>query len=443
MSVVILTAIAGVFILFSRLIFGKWFNHLALYTAVWYMMLALYEIKLMEYVDIKPMAWLSLTGAFIAFFLGSITVFVARKCFNKPTVNIKPLSGEMILFADEGRIIKYALLFFSLTGLLGVVLQWIALIHKFGSITAVIVQANLLYRMRVEGKLVNELPYVFVAAFAAVFLSGIYSAYKNRLTWLTLLPIITVILKDISNAGRIGMMTALLIFISSFFLYRHIAPKKQSKKNRTGLFFTAAIVVGLIIGGAVVVKSSRGTIEHYAASSRQLNKLQDGFLITPSMYLYFSSHVGVYSEYLEKDFDEDNSKFGEFTFQPIYNVLAKFNMVEAPEVFEKGYFIPMWTNTSTYLKPLHSDFGSAGLYIVPFLLGLAASFYWFRLFEKKKGMDLAILSFLYVLIILSYLTMLSRHSFWTLSLIMLVVILPFLERLTKRKYRINKLLSGN
>lgn len=443
MSVLILTAVAVVFILLSRLIFGKWFNHLALYTAVWYMMLALYEIKLMEYVDIKPMAWISLTGAFLAFFAGSVTVFVARKCFNKPTSDIKPSSGEMLLFADEGRIIKYALLFFSLTGLFGVIYQWIALVHKFGSITAVIVQANLLYKMRVEGKLVNELPYVFVAAFSGVFFSGIYSAYKNRLTWLTLLPIVAVILKDISNAGRAGMMTALLIFIASFFLYRHIAPKRKSKKNRAGLVITAAIVLGLIIGGAVIVKSSRGTIENYAASSRQLNKLKKGYLITPSLYLYFSSHVGVYSEYLAEDFDEDDSMFGEFTFQPIYNVLAKFDVVKQPTVYEKGYYIPMWTNTSTYLRPLHRDFGSAGLYIVPFLMGLAASFYWYRLFERKKGVDLAVLSFLYVLIMFSYVTMLSRYSFWTLSLIMLVLVLPYMERLIERKYRKKELLSGS
>ncbi|MGE5680356.1 MAG: O-antigen polymerase [Bacillota bacterium] len=438
MSVVILTAIAVVFILVSRLIFGKWFNHVALYTAVWYMMLTLYEIRLMEYFDLKPITWIALTGAYIAFFSGSVTVFVARKCFNKPTANIKPSAGEMILFADEGRIIKYALLFFSLTGLFGVLYQWMALIHKFGSITAVIVQANLLYKMRVEGKLVNELPYVFVAAFSGVFLSGIYSAYKNRLTWLSLLPIVAVILKDISNAGRAGMLTALFIFISSFFLYRHIAPKKESKKGRAGLIITAAIVVGLIIGGSVIVKSSRGTIENYAASSSQLNKLKKNFLISPSIYLYFSSHIGVYNAYLEKDFYDDNSMFGEFTFQPIYNVLAKFNFVKQPPAFEKGYYIPMWTNTSTYLKSLHGDFGSAGIYIVPFLMGLAASFYWYRLFEKKKGTDLAILSFLYVLIMFSYVTMLSRYSFWTLSLIMLVIVIPYLERLVGRKRRIKE-----
>ncbi|MCU7496363.1 MAG: oligosaccharide repeat unit polymerase [Ignavibacteria bacterium] len=425
------------------MIFGKWFNHLALYTAVWYMMLALYEIKLMEFVDIKPMAWISLTGAYISFFLGSITVFVARKCFNKPTTNIEPSHGEIILFADDGRIIKYALLFFSLTGLFGVIYQWIALIHKFGSITAVIVQANLLYRMRVEGKLVNELPYVFVAAFAGVFLSGIYSAYKNRLTWLSLIPIIAVILKDISNAGRAGMLTALLIFIASFFLYRHIASEKVTKKSRTGLLISAAIILGLIIGGAVIVKSSRGTIENYAASSKQLNKLKNSLLISPSIYLYFSSHVGVYSEYIEHDFDEDKYMFGEFTFQPFYNILAKFGMVETPPTFDKGYFIPMYTNTSTYLKPLHGDFGNAGLYVVPFLLGLTASFYWYRLYEKKKGVDLAILSFLYVLIMYSYITILSRYSFWTLSLIMLVFVIPFMERLIERKIKVKKILSGS
>ncbi|HEX2868920.1 MAG TPA: O-antigen polymerase [Ignavibacteriales bacterium] len=441
MSVLILTAIALIFIFISKMIFGKWFNHLALYTAVWYMMLALYEIKLMSYVDIKSTAWVAIAGAFLCFFLGSVTVYVARKCLNRPTSDIKPLDGEMLLFADGGRMVKYALLFFSITGLAGVLYQWMALIHKFGSVTAVIVQANLLYRLRVEGKLENDLPYVFVAAFSGVFFSGIYSAYKNKVSWLAIIPIVTVILKDISNAGRAGMLTALLIFVSSFFLYRHVAAEREKKKKRFGIILTGVLVVGLVIGGAVLVKSSRGTIESYSASSRQLNKLKKGLLISPSIYLYFSSHVGVFSEYMERDYDKP-SVIGEFTFRPVFNLLAKFGFVQRPIDYERGYYIPMYTNTSTYLKLVHRDFGDSGLYVVPYLLGLFASFYWYRLYERKGGLDLAILSFLYVLIMFSYITMLSKYSFWTLSLVMVLAVLPFMEKWTQKRVLLNKNISG-
>lgn len=433
MLILVLTFIAFISIVLSKHIFGKWFNHLAIYTFVWYMVITLYELKLMSYVEVKPTAWIVMGAAFISFFLGTITVFLARRAGNKETKNFTSSDEPMVIFSDGGKVIRYALIVCSVIGLFAVAFQWMALIKKFGSVAAVIIQANIIYTLRVEGKMTDALPYVYIIAYIGVFFSGIYTAYKNKLTLLALLPIIAIILKEISNASRAGMMMAFFMFIASFFLYRHLYPTKiKGKSSKVRLIIATLSIMGLVLAGAGIVRSTRGSIENFSASSRQLKKLKGGFLITPSLYLYFSSHIGVLSEYLDRDYDY-SSMFGETTFQPIYNFVSKTGIVRHPDFYEKGYFIPMWTNTATYLRYIHSDFGPAGLYIFPYLLGLFTSFYWYRLFDKKKATDLIMLSFLYVIIMFSYVTIISRSASWFLSLFVLMITVPLMEGFLRRR----------
>ena len=80
----------------------------------------------------------------------------------------------------------------------------------------------------------------------------------------------------------------------------------------------------LFVGSATIIKDFRGTFESYKASSSSLNKLEKGLIISPSIYLYVSSHVGVLSKYFQDP--REKAMFGENTFQPIYNFLSKFGI---------------------------------------------------------------------------------------------------------------------
>ncbi|MCX6149588.1 MAG: O-antigen ligase [Ignavibacteriales bacterium] len=429
MTIIFLTTISFLTILISKIIFQKWFNHIALYTGAWYLMLLLYELRMMRYIDLSATTWIAIIGAFLSFIFGSVMVVAARNVFIKDD-NVFQETKDLGIFADDGRIIRIAILISSIIGILSAIQHWMVLIKKFGSIASAIIQANLVYRLRTSGELEGVIPYVYIIAYVGVFLSGIYIAYKNKVTILSALPFIAVIMKEIGNASRAGMLISIFLFVSSYFLTKHLIVANKNvkiKKNKTRLVISVAVLISLFILAAGLVRTSRGAIENYSAASRSLSQYKGGFFITPSLYLYFSSHVGVLSQYLEKDFYY-TAMFGETTFQPIYNFLSKFEIVKHPLFYEKGYFMPMWSNTATYIRPLHADFGIVGIYIVPFILGFSASFYWFKFFEKRKTIYLVILSYLYVVIMFSFLTMITRSATWLVSFVLLLLVIPFMEK---------------
>lgn len=434
MIIITLTVVSIISLLVGKYIFGKWFNHITLYVLTWYVVLSLYELKLMKFIDLLPIAWWAITMAFLGFFLGSITVYFARRNYYPIQSKIKENEARLKILSDNGVAIKYAILFCSIVGLGATIQHWIILINMFGSIPAVLIAANLIYRMRVEGEIIGVVPYIYIISYAGVFLSGLYIAYKNRITLISILPFIAIILKEIASVSRAGMLLALFLFASSFFLTRYAIIRTANEKFRIGkikLTLSITFLIGLFIMGAGLVRSSRGSLESYSASSRALNQFKSGFFITPSLYLYLSSHVGVLSKYLEEDFDYPPD-YGKTSFQTAYNFLSKFGFVEKPPSYERGYLIPMWTNTATYLRPLHSDFGIVGMFLFPYALGMLASFYWYKFLNQRKIFDLVILSFLYVIVAFSFLTMITRSAFWLLGLIMVLIIVPIVEKFAIR-----------
>ena len=78
----------------------------------------------------------------------------------------------------------------------------------------------------------------------------------------------------------------------------------------------------------------------------------------------------------------EHPRFGENTFAPIYGILARIKVVEPPDWFQRGYNVPMWSNTATYLREIHADFGYIGLALFPYLLGLVTTFFWFKLYQN-------------------------------------------------------------
>jgi oligosaccharide repeat unit polymerase len=312
---------------------------------------------------------------------------------------------------------------------------WKVLIDKFGSIPGVFLNALTIYRSRVaEGGVEGVIPYTGFLPFSGVFLSGLYVAYKKRIGVITLLPFMAVILNQVAVFGRAGILFAFFLFIVTIILFRHyLSSNRTANEQGTKLKLTVIliIIVSLAVASAGLIRSFRHTIESYSASSQSLENLRGGFFITPSLYLYASSHVGVLNAYLRDDFNEDKM-IGETTFQPFYNFISKLEWVKHPEFYEKGYFIPMWTNTGTYLRDLFGDFGVSGVILIPFFLGLFASLFWFKFCEQGRLWQLVILIFLFVIIMFSFLVMYTKFASFLFNLVFLLLLLPLLEKLAVR-----------
>ena len=410
MLVLLVAVISLLGIILGKLLFRKWVNHLTLYCFVMGGLIFLYELKLLPYHDIIPEAWFFIIGSSISFLLGILTIISARNLFPSAQL-LDSLKREITLriFADNGKTLKYTVLFFSFIGLFVAVQRWYVLINLFGSIPGVLANAAIVYRLNVHREIKEFIPILPYFVYVAVFFSGIYTAYKGRFSYITFLPFIGIILKELTYFGRGEMLFSLMEFSFSFFLFRHLLsedPSKRFRFSRANAFFAATLLVLLMVVSASLIRVSRGSYENYRGASKELKQLEENFIISPSIYLYLSSDIGVFSKYIEKG--EESAKFGQNTFLIVYEFLSRLNVVEKPNVFQKGYFIPMWTNTGTYIRELHADFGVIGVFLVPFLLGLLITWLWFKFYEEKSLVVFTFLVYLYVVVGFSFLVMSSR-----------------------------------
>ena len=175
---------------------------------------------MLPYVDVIPLAWFFIGASFLSFVFGTLTVISARNLFSNNQNTIQKSNIYMPIFADEGKALKYSILFFSFIGLFVAIQRWVVLIHMFGSIPAVIINANIVYRLNVNQEIKEFLPVLPNFIYVGVFLTGIYTAYKGKFSFLTFFPFIDIVIKELTYFGRGEILFAFFEFIFAFFLFR-------------------------------------------------------------------------------------------------------------------------------------------------------------------------------------------------------------------------------
>lgn len=438
MSVLLSLLIGTSAIVLGKYLFKKWFNHLFIYSASWMIFVSLYELRLIRYISINEETWVLVVSTFLFFCLGILTIFSARACFNRQSNRMPNLLKNPILEENDKieRAINLYLILFTVIGLIGAIQHWYVLINKFGSIPAALIEANLIYKLRVKGDIEGTIPYLNAFSYAAVFLGGIVTAYKGRLTLRASAPFIAVIIHGLASVGRAGIFLAFLEFAIVFFLFRHLITNsstkfKASKKN---IVIAVFIILILFIGSTTIIRTIRGTFEEYKASTQTLKTLEKSYLITPSIYFYFSSNIGVLSKYFEHGGEE--KLFGENTFLPVYNLLSRFGLVHELQIYPKGYYIPIWSNSATFIRELHEDYGYVGVFLFPFLLGLITTLYWYKFFENFNFYHFIILVYLNLIVAFSVFYTITRAAVWILSLLILFATFNYI---IGHKNRLNKI----
>ena len=430
MSVLLITIIFFLGTVLSKLLFNKWFNHLSLYCFIMGGLIFLYELKLFPYHDIIPLAWFYYLASFLSFILGIVTVISAKDLFPPKQLNSNKSVIQSPIFRNDGKILKYSVLFFSLIALFVAVQRWVVLIGMFGSIPSVLVNASVVYRLNVRQEIKEFIPILPAFVYVAVFLSGIFTAYKGKITFLTFLPFIAIILKELTYFGRAELLLTMMEFLFSFFLFRHLLNNDSSKRfkfSKINAAITFTLLLVLLIATASFIRVGRGARENYVGVSRELRQLSENMIISPSVYLYLSSDAGVFSKYLEAGGEDVN--FGENTFFIFHVFLSRLGVIQKPGFFSKGYHIPMWSNTGTFLRELHADFGIAGIFLVPYLIGLIITWLWFKFYEEKSLYVFAFLVYFYLIIGFSFLTLVTKLNQWYISLLLILLFLPLLEKL--------------
>ena len=429
MSILIINFIAILSILLSKYLFKKWFNHLFLYTISWDIFLTLYQLKFINYNNISNEAFIIFFIVHMSVIAGALTVFLARKVtpFNSSNVNNTEISS--IFFDNDFRIIRMIIILVSFAGLFSAYQNWSYLLEKFGSFTAIMIRAHTIYRLRIAGELNGGTPYLSILPYIGVIFSGIYTAIKNKITLYTFLPIFTIIVSDIASIGRGGIFVGFIMLVTSFILYQNFLSKVKiqgARKNKKALIFGGLIVIILVFGSLNLIIELRGRFEEFKGKTRSISQFDDVPFLSASEYFYFSSNVGVFSKYFESQ--DEKTMFGENSFLPIYNFLSKFNFTDHPSFYPRGYRIPAWSNSATYLRDLHADFGDIGMILIPYFLSLFTTYFWFRFFSDGDFKSFVCLVYLFVTIALSVFNMQTRSAFFLLSFFITVILIILIEK---------------
>ena len=438
MALILISAISILGVLLGKYLFKKWLNHLTLYSFIFGSSVFLYELKLLPYINIIPFAWFIIIVSFLSFLFGTITIISARNLYREHPTVIEKLDVSLKIFSDGGRTLKYAIILFSLISIYSTIEFWLFLIKQFGSIPGVLINAQVIYRLNVSGDLIGFTPYISLTGFIALFFAAIYTAYKRKFSILSFIPLISIMIREIGQAGRAAMSVALVEFVLTFFLFRYLLKsdfRQRFNFSRANAIVASILLVVLFILAASIVRISRTTesSEKFTGASSELSQTKENIFISPTIYLYASSNVAVLSKYFSSK--GENTGFGQNTFQTIHYYLSRLELIDKLNEKPKGYYIPMWTNSATYLRDLHADFGISGVLLGPFFLGLLLTWLWFKFYEKQSIIAFTFLIYLNLIVVFACLGIVTRFTFWSLALLVILFLIPVLEKISTLVFR--------
>lgn len=438
MIFIILTISLFLSILLGKYYFEKHINPISIYSFIWFGLLTFFHLKLINYDNLSIDAWILILFSYLSFILGISVYFTAIRIFKSDSNQTQNISISTI-FSLDGKILLYLVVFFSILGLIGALQHWNILIDKFGSLVEVFLHLGLIRQMTVRGEIEGILPYISAFSFVAIFFSALYSSWRRKIALISFLPLVAIILKDTAAAGRVGILIGFLEFGLTYIFTSYYLNKfrinENKKRHNFSIYFSILIVIIIFFTSIFFIKGLRGGSEDLTGAGRSISSLRNNLFITPTLYLYFSGHVGVLSKYLEKDVEK--ARFGENTFRFVYNIFDKFGFTENAEMYQRGYYIPVWINTGTFLRELHADFGISGTLLFLFLLGIIISGVWVSFYKSGNITYLVFLVHLGLIISLSFLMMITRLTTWSISLLTILLVLSMTEKIFEK----NKILQ--
>ncbi len=408
----------------GRILFGRWFNHVSLYSLIWGTGLMLFELGWIKYYPMTADAWLMIGYAWVAFSFGSAIVILARRSVADSS-NPRPSMAAYQTAILERRYLKIVVAILCCVAFLGVLQHWMVLLDRFGSIVGILLNGGTIYSLRTSGQLTGMVPYVDSLALTGACLAGIYCARAGGIKPLGILPLLIIMLDEVAIAARAKLLVAGLLFLSAYFLAK-VAPASSFRSrhlSRIRRLLPMIVVLAVLVLGAEFVRGIRETSFRYYGLTSKFEKYP---FVSPSLYLYFTCHPGAFNAYLKAE--KEDPFPGTYTFAPLFRVFARLGIADAAPLYQEFYNTPIPANTGTYLRDIHAEFGIVGVLVMPYVLGLICTMLWIRIREGRRLILVVWLSHLYVVVAFTYIAQGTQLGFWLLSLLASLFIAYAVER---------------
>lgn len=388
----------------SRFIFKFWFNPISFYSFVWGSVVVLFELKFIKYYDLEIETWIIIIVSWLLYVTGAVTIYLlyptkvqhtnAEHHISYPVMDINIHHLKKILWV------------LNLIALIAALYNLYLVAKLLGGLFNAFIIGNLVYSYRVAEGIPGSIPYISSLVFTASALSGAYTAKVQKITLVGILPILNIIIIDFAIMGRADIFIVAIIFVTTYFITPKSRTKNYSQFISIRKLLIVVVLLSVIIGGAELIRSTRNVKEGFRGSTGSLKRLSSGSVITPTIYLYFSSSIGVLNQYFIQN--KENTPIGGHTFLTPYRILERVGVDIHAEVYQEWYKIPTPVNTGTYIRELHGDFGIVGILFGPYLLGLFTSLFWLRFKEKGRFLDLSLCAFLFGITGLSFIVIATR-----------------------------------
>lgn len=397
-------------VIFAKRIYKRYVNPLSIYSVPWSISVAAYELKLIAYYDLSIVTWCVVFGFQLVYILGCLLAIGPNRWVVSHQL---PQASNVKLKLK----LKRAIVFLSGITAIGIVPGFIKLLLYYGtSLSGAVALSQQIYHDRLaENIRFFNIPYLPSVVYLALILCGIY-IYRYRFELFLLLPSSLVAMSAIGTGNRYYLIFALIMLVLPMLVNVAKVPNAHIKgwKNK---FLIPTVVTSIIVlfYRITVVRSSWVTVPSYASSAMErLMYIQPAIF---KLYTYLASPVGVLNAFLHDPYFE----FGRVTFAFVYNIAERVGIKSSDYRIARSYFVPVQSNTGTYIKDLLGDFGLPGAILFAFILGYVCS----RLYLAHITMPSILVEiYLVIFFVLTIISFFSLYLSETMLWIILIVAFP-------------------
>jgi oligosaccharide repeat unit polymerase len=362
-------AAAALVIWISARLFKHPFSPFSVFYSTWFLTLALYHLRLIEFITVRQSTWNLIGISLITFGLGWTIPYLA---WNAREVESPDLVKQQVS-ADRLRIVIF------LCFVLGVV--W----------AVVFLQA---VRSTVGLETYIEAPAEIRAAMAQ---GGELQEPLIALDWLNVanVPLCCFYLFVLKGSRRIFIWPILFFSIASLFL----------TQDRTHFFYAAswavfvvlhsmrvtlkrvatvvAVAVALLLSQFMLVALWLGKVAENSSGLLQASNVQEGMTFMLPPYMYITESFPSLQVYMDTELPTTH---GLMTFYPTLRLIRAIDpTIRTPSsVVTEFVQVPFESNTFTWLQQFFDDFGISGIVIGPWFIGVLTSFVYFRMLRTRS-----------------------------------------------------------
>jgi len=144
----------------------------------------------------------------------------------------------------------------------------------------------------------------------------------------------------------------------------------------------ALIGMSLLVAQFMAVAYWLGKVAENNPMLMEVANVEESQLLMLPVYMYLTVSFPAFQIHINS---APRPTYGAMTFYPLFQVLNKVDpTLETPPVIGEFIFVPSPSNTYTWLQEFYDDFGAAGVWIGPWVLGVLTSFFYFQMLSTRS-----------------------------------------------------------